>query len=65
MKILKHTKNYQSGLTTSFSINKIAEINKVKLEDIENRYDELEKSMLTEYFEFISRHKDCYYVIVK
>lgn len=55
-------KNYQSGLTTSFSINKIAEINKVKLEDIENRYDELEKSMLTEYFEFIGRHKDCYYV---
>ena len=36
-------RNYSSGQTASFSIHKIAELKKVKFEDIQNNYDDLEK----------------------
>ena len=55
-------RNYGSNQTISFSINKVAEVNKVELKDIENRYNELEKEMLDEYFQFIKDHRDYYYV---
>ena len=47
-----------SAQTKSFSIHKIAErqqgINPI--ENIESRYDEFEKIMLSEYFEFVEKH---------
>lgn len=55
-------RNYGSGQTISFSINKIAETKHIQFEDIELKYDELEKYMLEEYFRFIKEHKDDYYV---
>ncbi len=47
---------FKSGQTKSFSIHKMAEINKIKFEDIEENYDILEKKMLDDYFEFIKIH---------
>ena len=48
----------RSAQTKSFSIHKIAEIEKVSFTDIENHYDELEKKMLTGFFGFAREHKD-------
>lgn len=46
-----------TGQTASFSIHKSAEQLRVPPADISQRYDELEKLMLDEYFDFIkSRH---------
>lgn len=50
-------RNFTTGQTASFSIHKSAEQLGVPLADINQRYDEFEKHMLDEYFEFIkSRH---------
>ena len=43
--------------TQSFSIHLVAERLQVPSEDIERRYDELEKSMLDQYFSYISSHR--------
>lgn len=55
-------RNYESDQTYSFSISKIAEIEKKSMEQLCEEYDELEKKMLNEYFEFLNGHMDCYYV---
>ena len=50
-------RNFSTGQTLSFSIHKSAEQLGVLLSDITQRYDELEKHMLDEYFDFVkSRH---------
>jgi len=50
-------RNFSTGQTTSFSIHKSAEQSGVSAPDIAARYDELEKHMLDEYFQFVkSRH---------
>jgi hypothetical protein len=48
----------RSAQTKSFSIHKVAEIKNRSLDEIENHYDNLEKQMLSEYFEFLKEHKD-------
>ncbi len=48
----------KTAQTKTFSIHKIAEIKKINFDEIENHYDELEKEMLEEYFEFAKDHKD-------
>ncbi len=48
-----------SGQTRSFSIHKIAEIQKVDLGDIEKHYDRLEREMLDEFFSFAATHTHC------
>ena len=50
-------RNYSSGQTSSFSIHKIAELKGVKFNDIQNNYDDLEKEMLSELYEFMKAHK--------
>lgn len=50
-------RNYSSGQTVSFSIHKVAELKKVKFGDIQDNYDDLEKEMLKEYFDFLKAHK--------
>ncbi|MBS4063862.1 MAG: hypothetical protein KGZ74_04850, partial [Chitinophagaceae bacterium] len=47
---------FDTAQTKSFSIHKIAEFKNVPFEQIENHYDELEKIMLDEYFDFVSKH---------
>ncbi len=49
---------YGTGQTKSFSIHKIAERKGLNLQQIEERYDNLEKDMLTEFFQFIKDHKN-------
>lgn len=46
-------RNFSTGQTHSFSIHKSAEQSHVRVEEITDRYDDLEKRMLDEYFEFI------------
>lgn len=48
----------KTAQTKTFSIHKIAEIKKVRFDDIGNHYDELESEMLSEFFEFAKDHKD-------
>lgn len=48
----------RSSQTKSFSIHKVAEIKNLSLQEVEKHYDELERQMLTEYFEFVKEHKD-------
>jgi hypothetical protein len=55
-------KNYDSSQTYSFSIHKIAELKKIPKSEIEHNYDELEKEMLKEYFDFIKTNNTQYYV---
>ncbi len=47
-----------SGQTNSFSIHQIAE-RKSELEAIDSDYDNLERQMLKEFYEFVDRHKEC------
>ena len=47
--------NYSSAQTESFSLHKIAEKMHVELKDVESEYDELEREMLREYFEYVNR----------
>lgn len=50
-------RNFTTGQTSSFSIHKSAEQLGVPFAEINQRYDELEKHMLDEYFDFVkSRH---------
>lgn len=44
--------------TKSFSIHKVAELKKVSFGKINEKYDQLEKVMLEDYFKFVEEHKD-------
>jgi hypothetical protein len=46
-----------SGQTDSFSIHQVAERNGRDPQDIESIYDQLEKQMLKEFFEFVDHHQ--------
>jgi hypothetical protein len=50
-------RNYSSGQTASFSIHKVAELKNVEFGDIEENYDDLEREMLKEYFDYLRSHK--------
>jgi hypothetical protein len=47
-----------SAQTKSFSIHKYAEIQKIDDEKIDEKYDELEKMMLIDYYDFVSKHQN-------
>jgi len=51
-------RNLASAQTHSFSIHKVAELRHVPLPDISANYDQLEKAMLDEFFEFIKTHQN-------
>lgn len=51
-------RNLASAQTHSFSIHKVAEQRHIPLADISANYDELEKAMLDEFFEFIKTHQN-------
>lgn len=55
-------RNFATGQTHSFSIHKSAEQSHVQLQDIPNRYDELEKQMLDEFFEFFKSYSMYYFI---
>ncbi|SCX58884.1 hypothetical protein [Nitrosospira sp. Nsp1] len=51
-------RNLPSGQTQSFSIHKVAEQRHIALPDIVQYFDELEKTMLDEFFEFAKSHQN-------
>ena len=51
-------RSYSSGQTTSFSIHKVAELKHIQFTEIEGNYDDLEKEMLAEFFNFMAQHKE-------
>lgn len=51
-------RNLASGQTQSFSIHKVAEQRHIPLADIAGKYDELEKAMLDEFFDFVRTHQN-------
>jgi hypothetical protein len=48
---------FATGQTKSFSIHKVAELKNVQFEDIEMKYNELEKEMLSDFYNFVRNHK--------
>lgn len=48
---------YNTAQTKSFAIHKVAEMKKIPFEGIEQNYDELEREMLKEFFQFVKKHK--------
>ena len=50
-------RNLNSGQTESFSIHKIAEQKGMAFREIHDCYDDLEKEMLEEYFQFVSKNQ--------
>lgn len=44
--------------TKSFSIHKVAELQKITIEKINECYDQLEKEMLKDFYKFVEEHKD-------
>lgn len=55
-------RNLGSGQTTSFSIHKAAERQGIEFEKIDSSYNELEKKMLSEYFEFLKARQGAGYL---
>ncbi|QPC84186.1 hypothetical protein G4Y79_07385 [Phototrophicus methaneseepsis] len=51
-------KNLGNEQTKSFSIHQMAEIQKIPFSQIEAHYDELEKAMLNEFYDFVERHSN-------
>ena len=49
-------RNFDTAQTDSFSIHKVAEKKHIDLLKIDEKYDELERQMLKEYFEYIEKH---------
>ena len=50
-------RNYANGQTASFSIHKVAELKHVPFGEIGNNYDQLEKEMLSEFYDYVRQHK--------
>ena len=51
-------RNLSSAQTESFSIHKIAEQQKIDFSCIESEYDSLEKEMLKEFYDYVSKNKN-------
>lgn len=49
-------RNIESGQTDSFSIHQVGERKGLSLDEIDQHYDELEKEMLDEFYDFVRRH---------
>jgi hypothetical protein len=49
-------RNLESAQTTSFSIHQMAKRNGYSIDQIDQRYDHLEKMMLDEFYEYVRTH---------
>ena len=49
-------RNLESAQTTSFSIHQVAEINGYSLDEVEQHYDQLEKQMLDQFYDYVRSH---------
>lgn len=50
-------RNLASGLTKSFSIHQVAEKRKVPVNEISNQFNDLEKRMLKDFFDYVKSHQ--------
>ncbi len=55
-------RNLESGQTNSFSVHQVAEKEHVPFTEISEHYDQLERGMLDEYFEFIRVRPHCHFI---
>ena len=55
-------RNWNSGQTNSFSIHLAAEKKEISFSEIDKHYDMLEKVMLDDFFNFVSKNSHCYWV---
>lgn len=55
-------RSVKNGQTHSFSIHKIAELEDILPNQIKKNYNNLEKMMLDEYFEFVRKHQEDYWI---
>ena len=55
-------RSLNSGQTRSFSIHQVAERGRVPHGEIVDRYDELERRMLDEFFDHIGGHRNMHYL---
>jgi len=51
-----------SSTMHSFSIHLVAEIKKISRDEIHNHYDDIEATMLEDFYQFIQNHQDCYWL---
>lgn len=56
---IQHFDNTQTDL---FSLHKSAEILNYSIADIENKFDELEQNLLSDFFNFVKQHSDKYWI---
>ncbi len=54
--------DYATAQTDSFSIHKMAEKSHIEINEIENHYDDLERAMLDEFFEYAKEHKNFFWI---
>lgn len=54
--------DYASGQTDSFSMHKVAEKKHISIDDIELHYDNLELTMIEEFFAYADRHSNYYWI---
>lgn len=50
-------REFHTAQTTSFSVHKVAELEKISSENICENYDFLERMMLNDFYEFVKQHK--------
>lgn len=55
-------RNLKTAQTESFSIHKIAERRRVAIKDIPNRYDDLEKEMLSDFFDYLKYRQTFHFI---
>lgn len=55
-------RNLNTAQTVSFSIHQVAERRAVPFGKIDSQYDNLEKEMLSEYFDFLNGHKSSFFL---
>jgi hypothetical protein len=54
--------HYATKQTVSFAVHTVAELLGISKEDVESRYDEIEKEMLARFFDFLRDGLDRYWV---
>ena len=55
-------RHYLTGQTVSFSTHTVAEHLGVSREDIESRYDDIERTLLTEFYSFVRDRREKHWV---
>jgi hypothetical protein len=55
-------RHYQTGQTVSFSMHTVAEYLGIPKEEVEERYDEIERELLTQFYDFARDRREKYWV---